>query len=53
MTEAGAPPQVLIAGGGVGMLEALLALRALAHDVPAITVIAPDDRFSLRAFAAP
>lgn len=41
--------QVVIAGGGVGAIETLLALRALAGDRAAITVVAPDDRFSIRA----
>lgn len=42
-------PRVVIAGGGVGAMEALLALRNLAGDRVAITVIAPDDRFTIRA----
>ena len=41
--------RVLIAGGGVGGLEAMLALRDLAIDRVAITVLSPDERFSLRA----
>jgi len=47
----GAPRRhrVLIAGGGVGGLEAMLALRDLAGDRVAITILSPDAQFSLRA----
>jgi sulfide:quinone oxidoreductase len=38
-------PQVLIAGGGIAGLEALLALRDLAKDRIALTLIAPDPDF--------
>ncbi len=40
--------RVLIAGGGVGALEALLALRALAPGLTATTVLAPNDEFVYR-----
>ncbi len=40
--------RVTIAGGGVAALEALLALRALAPDLTAITVIAPNSEFVYR-----
>jgi sulfide:quinone oxidoreductase len=40
-----ARPHVVIAGGGVAGLETLLALRALAGDRIAITLIAPELRF--------
>jgi len=39
---------VVIAGGGVAALETLMALRDLAGDRVAITLIAPDARFSYR-----
>ncbi|WP_445148697.1 NAD(P)/FAD-dependent oxidoreductase [Baekduia sp. Peel2402] len=42
------PKQVLIAGGGVAGLEAALALRDLAGDLVAITVISPEAEFSYR-----
>jgi sulfide:quinone oxidoreductase len=42
---------VLIAGGGVAGLEALLALRALAGDRVEITVVAPEARFVNRSMA--
>jgi sulfide:quinone oxidoreductase len=38
-------PRVLIAGGGVAGLEALLALRALAGDRVTITILAPELKF--------
>jgi sulfide:quinone oxidoreductase len=41
--------RVLIAGGGVGGLEAMLALRDLAGDRVDITVLTRDEQFSLRA----
>jgi sulfide:quinone oxidoreductase len=37
--------RVLIAGGGVAGLEALLALRALAGELTAVTVLAPNEEF--------
>jgi sulfide:quinone oxidoreductase len=40
--------RVLIAGGGVGALETLLALRALAPEQTTITVLAPNDEFVYR-----
>ena len=42
------PPRVLIAGGGVAGLEAALALRALAGDRVAITLVAAQPRFVYR-----
>jgi sulfide:quinone oxidoreductase len=47
--------KVLIAGGGVAGLEALLALRAIAGDRVDITLVAPDPEFTYRplAVAAP
>jgi sulfide:quinone oxidoreductase len=46
-----APLRVLIAGAGVGGLETLVALRALALERVAITLLAPEPEFSLRALA--
>jgi sulfide:quinone oxidoreductase len=43
------PPHVVIAGGGIGALESLLALRALAGDDVAITVITPGEHLTYRA----
>ena len=43
------PRRIVIAGGGVGAVEALLALRDLGEGAFDITVVAPDDRFTLRA----
>jgi sulfide:quinone oxidoreductase len=40
--------RVVIAGGGVAALETLLALRALASDLTAVTVIAPNPEFVYR-----
>jgi sulfide:quinone oxidoreductase len=45
------PLNVVIAGGGVAGLEALLALRAEAADRVELTLIAPDDHFSYRPLA--
>ena len=42
---------VLIAGGGVGGLEAMLALRALAGDRVSMTLLTPDDAFVVRALS--
>jgi sulfide:quinone oxidoreductase len=44
-------PRVVIAGGGVGGLEALLALRALVDDRARIEVLAPEAQFTYRQFA--
>jgi sulfide:quinone oxidoreductase len=44
-------PRVLIAGGGVAGLEALLALRALAGDRVDITLVTPEMRFINRSMA--
>lgn len=41
----GAPSRVLIAGGGVGALEALMALRALGKERLSIEVVAPEREF--------
>jgi sulfide:quinone oxidoreductase len=41
--------EVVIVGGGVGAVEALLALTDLGEHRFKITVVAPNDRFSLRA----
>jgi sulfide:quinone oxidoreductase len=43
--------KVLIAGGGVAGLEALLALRAIAGDRVDITLVAPDPDFTYRPLA--
>ncbi len=43
-----APPEVLIAGGGVAALEALLALRDLAGDRAHLTLLAPNSEFVYR-----
>jgi sulfide:quinone oxidoreductase len=42
---------IVIAGGGVGALEALLALRDLGDGAFDVTMVAPDDRFTLRALS--
>ena len=42
---------IVIAGGGVAGLEALLALRAMARDRVRLTLIAPDPDFSYRPLA--
>jgi sulfide:quinone oxidoreductase len=47
MTETN-PPHVLIAGGGVAALETLIALRDLAGERVAITLLAPDADFTYR-----
>ena len=47
MTET-TPSQVLIAGGGVSALETLMALRDLAGERVAITLIAPETTFTYR-----
>jgi sulfide:quinone oxidoreductase len=43
------PRRIVIAGGGVGAIEALLALRDLGEATFDITVVAPDEQFVLRA----
>ena len=40
--------RVVIAGGGVAGLEALLALSALAHDLVDVELLCPDDEFVFR-----
>jgi sulfide:quinone oxidoreductase len=40
--------RVIVAGGGVAALETVLALQALAADLTAITVIAPNPEFAYR-----
>ena len=45
-------PHVLIAGGGVAGLEALLALRALAADRVDVGILAPELKFVNRAMSA-
>ena len=50
-STAGRKPLVLIAGGGVAALEALLALRELAGDRIALELIAPGPDFSYRPLA--
>jgi sulfide:quinone oxidoreductase len=42
------PKSVLIAGGGVGGLEALLALQALASESVRVRMLAPDRHFVYR-----
>jgi sulfide:quinone oxidoreductase len=50
MTEqtSAAPASVVIAGGGVAALEALIALRDLAGDRVRVTLVAPTDHFVYR-----
>ncbi len=45
------PHHVLIAGGGVGGLEAMLALRDLAGDRVAVTLLNPEGTFVVRALS--
>lgn len=45
------PHRVVVAGGGVAGLEALIALRQLAGDRVAITLVAPTDEFTIRALS--
>jgi sulfide:quinone oxidoreductase len=42
--------QVVVAGGGIAGLEALMALRRLAGDRVALTLIAPDPEFTYKPF---
>jgi sulfide:quinone oxidoreductase len=46
MTSKPPTPRVVVAGGGVAALEAILALRALAGQRPAITLVTPQPEFS-------
>ncbi len=43
-------PRVVVAGGGPAAVEALLALRALAGDRPALELIAPDPELVVHAY---
>src|SRR5215210_8067651 len=45
------PLRVLVAGGGVAGLEALLALRDLAGDRVTLTLLSPEDAFVYRPMA--
>jgi sulfide:quinone oxidoreductase len=45
------PHRVVIAGGGVAGLEALIALHQLAGDRVATTLVAPTDEFTIRALS--
>ena len=47
------PLHVLIAGGGVAALEAMMALRALAGDRVEITLLAPEREFHYRPWPSP
>jgi sulfide:quinone oxidoreductase len=40
---------MVVAGGGVGAIEAALALRALGGDLPGIDLVAPEREFLYRA----
>ena len=42
------PTNVVVAGGGVAAIEAMLALRDIAGDSVAITLVAPQDAFHYR-----
>lgn len=44
-------PHIVIAGGGVAALEALIALRELAGDGPDVTLLAPEPHFVYRPMA--
>jgi sulfide:quinone oxidoreductase len=46
MTARPPTPRILVAGGGVAALEAVLALRALAGRRPAITLVTPERQFA-------
>lgn len=49
MTTADQPPRrVVIVGGGIAALEAVLALQAVAQDRVTVTVVAPEPEFTLR-----
>jgi sulfide:quinone oxidoreductase len=43
------PLRVVVAGGGVAGLETIVALRALAADRVAVTLVAPEEAFAMRA----
>src|SRR4051794_20588765 len=45
------PLHVVVAGGGVGAVEALLALRDLGEGALRLTVVAPEERFVLKALS--
>ena len=45
------PTDILIAGGGIAGLEALLALHAMAGDRARLTLVAPDPDFTYRPMA--
>jgi sulfide:quinone oxidoreductase len=47
-----APLRVVVAGGGVGGLETLVALRGLVGPRVALTLVAPEEPFSVRALDA-
>jgi sulfide:quinone oxidoreductase len=47
----GPAPQVVIVGGGVAGLEALMALRDLAGDLVEVTLVAPDPDFTYKPLA--
>jgi sulfide:quinone oxidoreductase len=49
--DGSSPVNVLIAGGGVAALEATLALRKLAEERVAITLVAPESDFTYRPLA--
>ena len=49
--EAASPVHVVVAGGGVAALEAVLALRALADDRVTLELVAPDEDFVERPLA--
>jgi sulfide:quinone oxidoreductase len=48
---AGKPARVLIAGGGVAALEALIALREVAGEPVRVTLLAPEPDFVYRPLA--
>src|SRR5438309_1298597 len=47
-TEPTQPTHVVIAGGGIAALEALMALRDRAEERVRITLVAPEDEFVLK-----
>jgi sulfide:quinone oxidoreductase len=51
MTATSSSPRVLIAGGGVAALEALLAMRELAGDRVRVTLLSPEPDFVYRPMA--